>query len=297
MIGECDCQDGLTGSNCDQKTCPGKPPCTSPEQGQCNDIPSNPKCKCFEAWKGESCSEKTCPGKDSGGYANPCSGHGTCGDYNLCNCTNAYKGDDCSEDPANPTTEVPTSSTKPTTESLSECTNDCFNNGKCNKTEGKCVCKPNYDSKPDCSGMMHVLSYIFAEVCCTFYHIINTFFAIVFACASNTSCLNNGLCSSSVCYCFEAWTGETCSEKTCLGKNSSGYSNPCSGHGTCKDDNKCSCTDAYKGDDCSEDKPNSTTELPPTPNIKPLTNFQNGLQCNTRLLNLSILVFLIPAYV
>ena len=99
------------------------------------------------------------------------------------------------------------------------------------------------------------------------------------------------------CKCLEGWTGESCSEMTCPGKNSKGYSNPCSDHGTCGDDNRCICTDAYKGDGCSEDKPNSTTELPPTPNIKPLTNFQNGLQCNTKLLNLSILVFLIPAYV
>ena len=81
--------------------CPGNPPCTSPNQGECKNNPSNPMCKCFEAWKGEFCSEKTCPGKNSSGHSNPCSGHGTCGDDNVCSCTDAFKGDDCSKDKTN----------------------------------------------------------------------------------------------------------------------------------------------------------------------------------------------------
>ena len=234
MTGECVCQERWTGPNCDQKTCPGKPPCTDPNQGECIDNPNNPSCKCLEAWKGESCSEKTCPGKNSEGYSNPCSDHGTCGDDNVCICTDAYKGDDCSEDKkaTNPTTEVPTITTSTNTKenSTTESTTECPGNPPCTSpNQGECNNNP----------------------------------------------------SDPMCKCFEAWTGESCSEKTCPGKNPSGHSNPCSGHGTCGDDNVCSCTDAFKGDDCSKDT----------------TNFQNGLQCNARLLSLSILVFLIPVYV
>ena len=208
MTGKCVCNNRWTGPNCDQKTCPGKPPCTDPNQGKCNDNPNNPTfplltCACLEAWTGESCSEKTCPGKNSEGHSNPCSGHGTCEDNNVCSCTDTYKGDDCSEEKVatNPTTEVPTittstkttensttesttesttdptnsttevprittstntkenSTTETTTETPIECTNDCFNDGQCNTIEGKCDCKANYDSKPDCSGMLGIYFY------------------------------------------------------------------------------------------------------------------------------------------
>lgn len=42
--------------------------------------------------------------------------------------------------------------------------------------------------------------------------LVNVFFKKVFGCVKN--CLGNGICSNvGICYCFELWIGDFCSEK------------------------------------------------------------------------------------
>jgi len=173
------------------------------------------------------------PTPSSNNCPNNCSGNGTCSDItNTCSCNSGYSGPDCSN-------------------KIISCPGDCTDSdhGTCN-TDGTCSCKPGFTGS-DCS----------SKTC------INN-------CSGNGTCNSDGTCS-----CKPGFTGDDCSSKTCpaCGKHQScnskngtcfcdsGYilditgdcikpcPKPCMHGGVCDEDTGlCTCSNQWKGDDCSQ---------------------------------------------
>uniref|UniRef100_A0AAQ4QAD9 Teneurin transmembrane protein 2 n=1 Tax=Gasterosteus aculeatus aculeatus TaxID=481459 RepID=A0AAQ4QAD9_GASAC len=83
MGGACRCEDGWTGSGCDQRVC--NPLCI--KHGTCKDG----KCQCHQGWNGEHCTIDGCP--------NLCNGNGQCtmGQQSWhCECQTGWRGSGCS---------------------------------------------------------------------------------------------------------------------------------------------------------------------------------------------------------
>ena len=74
-----------------------------------------------------------------------------------------------------------------------------------------------------------------------------------------TMCSGRGLCiEENKCSCSKGYYGNECQNYDCFGKNSTD-SNVCSGHGTCTNPNVCACNDGYIGSQCEIYSGNSST--------------------------------------
>ena len=175
------------------------------------------------------------PTPSSNNCPNNCSGNGTCSDItNTCSCNSGYSGPDCSN-------------------KIISCPGDCTDSdhGTCN-TDGTCSCKPGFTGS-DCSSK---------------------------TCLNNCTDSDHGTCNSDgTCSCKPGFTGDDCSSKTCpaCGKHQScnskngtcfcdsGYilditgdcikpcPKPCLHGGVCDEDTGlCTCSNQWKGDDCSQ---------------------------------------------
>uniref|UniRef100_A0A4W4FV18 Tenascin C n=1 Tax=Electrophorus electricus TaxID=8005 RepID=A0A4W4FV18_ELEEL len=151
-----------------------------------------------------------------------CSGHGNYStEICACICDKGWKGPNCT---------------------LSDCPNDCSNQGHC--VDGKCKCFDGYSGK-DCSMQICIVD------CGSNGQCING----ICVCAesfsgddcSKTACLNNclgrGHCVDGDCVCYDPWTGFDCSELICP--------NDCYDRGLCVN-GTCLCDKGFRGEDCGE---------------------------------------------
>eukprot|EP01130_Rhizamoeba_saxonica_P004210 TRINITY_DN1727_c0_g1_i1.p1 TRINITY_DN1727_c0_g1~~TRINITY_DN1727_c0_g1_i1.p1 ORF type:complete len:1006 (+),score=245.16 TRINITY_DN1727_c0_g1_i1:45-3062(+) len=218
--GTCTCEDGYSGAACNVISIECDPPCCS--SGSCNK--NTGKCTCGGRSFGSSCCLIGC--------TDNCNENGVCDtSTGICTCDENWIGADCSVG----SFDCPDcgehgicnrENGKCSCESkyfgdqceFKECTNNCTGRGICNYTSGICICESDYDG--DSCG----------KVVC------------------HEDC-NNGTCDFRYgeCNCLGTWRdspeGDKCKLPVCPGN--------CSGSGECLDDGTCACSGRWSGEACN----------------------------------------------
>jgi hypothetical protein len=266
--GECACNYGWGGTNCELLECDGKSQANGACSGHglCTGIDL---CECESGWTGTFCEHALCDGR--GVQQGGCSGHGKCGPTGSCDCLDGWRGVDC---------EIPI------------CEPGCKNGGKC-VAPHTCECPPEWtgdhctlarcDGKSvldgACAGHGACVPSasdvadddVPASCACDFGYNVTT------ACATPTCqfsaktgsppCSGNGDCVGfETCVCKPGWKGPDCSIPACGGMTTS--EGACSKNGECLSPDNCQCNQGWSGLDCSVAVcdpacgPGSTCELP-----------------------------------
>lgn len=233
--GKCRCDTGYTGATCDQKKCPGSPPCAG--HGTCNGTTG--ECICEQYHDGTFCQNTHIP------CPNNCTDykHGVCNELTgECLCTGGFYSilpdyPDCR---------------------FKNCTPpDCSGKGTCNLLTGVCTCIP------DWGGISCNLPNKTCPLQCSYHGSCNLTIGKCKCWASYTgdacefklcpqNCNGNGFCNmtTGICSCYPGFHGPSCNLRDCL--------NNCSSHGSCNSQTgNCSCfafdpTNMWGGPDCSQ---------------------------------------------
>eukprot|EP01130_Rhizamoeba_saxonica_P001656 TRINITY_DN11530_c0_g1_i1.p1 TRINITY_DN11530_c0_g1~~TRINITY_DN11530_c0_g1_i1.p1 ORF type:complete len:1008 (+),score=249.77 TRINITY_DN11530_c0_g1_i1:33-3056(+) len=220
-VGTCNCSTGWKGTACNTVDLVCDPPCCS--QGTCNT--TSGKCICRGRSAGPQCCRIDC--KDD------CSGNGECDfDTGICDCFEGYSGSTCQVgnfdcNPAcNSTRGICDRSIGKClcnegfygdTCDSAFCIDECNNRGDCNNVSGVCDCDEDYEG-----------------ISCSLI--------------SCTQGCGNGTCDfrDGTCVCNLGWRskyGEFCNIPSCPGN--------CSTNGDCSDEGICSCGGRWSGEACN----------------------------------------------
>ncbi|EFC41524.1 predicted protein [Naegleria gruberi] len=241
----CKCSNGFFGYKCNITSCNGKrqdDPTVCSGKGKCS---SDGKCTCQFGYGGQACQDKTCYGISSTD-AKVCSGRGTCLDIDKCSCLSIsgvkITGDSCEN--------LLCRGIYNGVEDYYSSTDFrvCSNHGKCfiNSTSGVagCICNSGYYGEKcdqfDCNS----ISKSSSNVCSGHGQCVDV---------NTCSCVNddvNGHYYGSDCNtCHPAYTGPTCTERSCTVST-------CLNGGSCGSNNTCVCTGNFDGFICEKCKTN-----------------------------------------
>ena len=221
VAGECVCQNGRTGSSCEDVTCDA--PCLN--DGIC----VNGSCLCKSPFSGERCQIHHCQ--------DACSGAGECVD-GRCVCRVGFEGHACER------RSCPSGCNAPI-------------HGVCDPSTGQCTCRDGYYGR-DCADRICDDPCSYHGVCvnssclcddgwtgdqCQTQHTHHhqrkniNFSASDRVCASDNDCLRRlgrGRCGAAgACECEPGFRGAQCEQKTCETAQAPGPGSPCSGRGFC----------------------------------------------------------------
>lgn len=253
MMGECVCEAGWKGSECQKKeVCTNN--CTKHgvcKQGLCHCDPGYsgddcslssicPKkcnghgecvlgtCACMEGFSGLDCGvSQACPAN--------CSGHGECL-YGRCLCEQGFKGKDCSVDEAS---------------LFAKCANNCTNNGMCHK--GECFCYPGFkgtlceEAEPcpvwqnkTCGG--YGVCKFGTCFCGPGHNTVDCQREKACPMVEDKICNGKGVCVNGTCFCKPGQYGAACDRGALCPGN-------CSRNGFCQN-GKCMCDIGFTGKQC-----------------------------------------------
>mmetsp|Transcript_6768 Transcript_6768/g.9851 ORF Transcript_6768/g.9851 Transcript_6768/m.9851 type:complete len:1041 (-) Transcript_6768:35-3157(-) len=213
--GACICDSGWFNSPhdvCDVTTCYGHYSNSSSVCSTKGSCVGPDTCSCQTGYVGDICDIHTCAGIRFN-ETTVCSGRGNCTDANTCECEEGYEGSNCEKFYCYGFEHGATDA--------------CSGNGQCIKPNN-CSCDSNFNGdKCQCAG---------AQGSCV--------------CANNVTSIPPLQVNETYCPCTGGYTNPPlCNVPICYGKSGNDSCNG-SNHGTCRSPNNCTCTIAYKGNEC-----------------------------------------------